>query len=116
MKLLDKLLRREAPEKPEVSGITIFLLQRTLERFTSERLCLAMQRGWRKPYDEVNFYGMSTFDGDGGLLKMDAMFFTMQNFNRRVRCFLFGRAGGTCLGRAQCLHIIRLSMPGRDPS
>ncbi len=75
---------------PKVSGISILFLQKRLERFTSEQLSLAMQRGWRKPYHPTNFYGMSTFDGEGGLLKYNAMFFPFQHFERRVDAASFG--------------------------
>jgi hypothetical protein len=75
---------------PRVSGISILFLQERLERFTDEQLSLAMQRGWRKAYDPTNFYGMSTFDGEGGLLKYNAMFFTLQHFERRVDAASFG--------------------------
>jgi hypothetical protein len=84
---LKNLFRKSTPE---VSGISIFFLQKKLERFTDDRLSLAMQRGWRKEYDSTNFYGMSTFDGEGGLLKYNAMFFPLQHFDRRVDTSYFG--------------------------
>ena len=84
---LKKHFRKAAPE---VSGISVFFLQKRLERFTSDQLSLAMQRGRHKPYDATNFYGMSTFDGEGGLLKYNAMFFTFQHFDRRVDTASFG--------------------------
>jgi hypothetical protein len=83
------LFRKSVP-KPEVSGITIFFLQKRLERFTDEQLSGAMQRGWRKKYDETNFYGMSTFGGQGALLKFNAMFFPFQHFERRADSSLLG--------------------------
>ena len=70
--------------KEAVSGITIFILQKKLQRFTNEELSHAMQRAWGRTYDATRFYGMSTFDGEGGLLKMNDMFFTMQHFDRKV--------------------------------
>jgi len=85
--MLKNLMRKP---KPEVSGITIFFLQKKLERFSDEQLSMAMQRAWRKPYDSTNFYGMSTFDGEGGLLKYNAMFFTFQHFDRRIDASYFG--------------------------
>jgi hypothetical protein len=74
----------------ELSGITILILQRRVERFTDEQLMLAMQRAWGRKRDETNFYGMSTFDGEGGLLKMDAMFFPMQHFTHRIDTSVLG--------------------------
>jgi hypothetical protein len=66
-----------------------------LERFSSEQLSLAMQRGWRKPYDPTRFFGMSIDDGEGGLLKFNlsngaAIFFPLQHFDRRVDAALLG--------------------------
>jgi len=84
MKKLMNLFRRTTEAKEPVGGITLYFLQEKLQRFTDQELSLAMQRGWRRKYDETNFYGLSTFDGEGGLLKMDAMIFTMQHFDRRV--------------------------------
>ncbi|WP_433974113.1 hypothetical protein [Tunturiibacter lichenicola] len=77
---------------PEVSGISVLFLQKKLERFSDEQLSLAMQRGWGKKYDSTNFYGMSTFDGEGGLLKYNAMFFPFQHFERRVDAGEFGES------------------------
>jgi hypothetical protein len=75
---------------PEASGISIFFLQKKLQRFSGDQLSVAMQRGWRKKYDSTNFYGMSIFDGEGGLLKYNAMFFPFQHFDRRVDATDFG--------------------------
>jgi hypothetical protein len=87
LKSLTSIFRKKPPE---VSGITIYFLQRRMERFSDEQLSLAMQRGWRKPYDEQTFYGMSTFDGEGGLLKFNAMFFPLQHFERRLDSSVLG--------------------------
>jgi hypothetical protein len=84
MAMLDSLKNLFRKPESKVGGITIFFLQKKLERFSDEQLSLAMQRGWRREYDEQNFYGMSTFDGEGGLLKFNAMFFPLQHFDRRV--------------------------------
>ena len=68
----------------EVSGISVLFLQRKLQSFSDEELTKAMERAWGKEHDKTSFYGMSTFDGEGGLLKMNDMFFTMQHIDRRV--------------------------------
>lgn len=83
-----QLLTRSS-KKPDVSGITIFFLQSRPQTFSDEELSLAMQRAWGRKYDETNFYGVSTFDGEGGLLKLNDMFFTMQHFERRVDASFF---------------------------
>jgi hypothetical protein len=85
---LRDLVRRKKLEP--VTGITILFLQKRPESFTDEQLSLAMERAWGRKHDVTNFYGVSTFDGEGGLLKMDAMFFPMQHFQRRVDAALLG--------------------------
>ena len=70
--------------KPEPTGISILLLQKRLNRFSTEELNLAMQRGWRRAYAPQKFFACSIFDGDGAVLKVGAFFVTMQHFDRRL--------------------------------
>jgi hypothetical protein len=65
-------------------GVSILLLQKRLNRFSNEELNSAMQRGWRRPYDEQKFFACSIFDGDGALLKVGTFYVTMQHFDRRL--------------------------------
>ena len=71
-------------KKPAVSGICILLLQRPLERFTTERLNTAMQRGWRRQHDPQKFYALSIFDGEGATVKFEDLFFGILHVDRRL--------------------------------
>jgi hypothetical protein len=68
--------------KPKVSGISILLLQRPLERFTTQRLNTAMQRGWRRQYDPQKFYALSILDGEGATVKFEDAFLTILHVDR----------------------------------
>jgi hypothetical protein len=70
-------------KKPVASGLTIMLLQHRLERFSTERLQVAMERGWRRQHDPVSFFATS-LDGEGAILKLGKMFITMLYSDRRV--------------------------------
>ena len=69
-------------KKPPVSGISIFLLQKRLERYSTERLNEAMQRVWRKEYDPEKFFALSIFDGEGATVKALGAFFGIRHFDR----------------------------------
>jgi hypothetical protein len=71
------------PPASNVSGVTILLLQKRLESFSTEQLTLAMKRGWRREHDPVTFFATS-LDGEGAVIKFNAMFITMQHFDRRI--------------------------------
>jgi hypothetical protein len=73
-----------AKKKPPVSGISILLLQRHLERFSTDRLNLSMQRAWRQQYDAQKFFALSIFDGDGAVLKVRDVFYGIRHFERRL--------------------------------
>jgi hypothetical protein len=70
--------------RPEPTGISILLLQKRLNRFSTEELNLAMQRGWRRDHDPQKFFASSIFDGDGAVLKVGTFFVTMRHFDRRL--------------------------------
>jgi hypothetical protein len=65
------------------TGITIILLQRRMEAFSTERLQLAMERGWRRKHDPVSFFA-TNLDDEGAVLKLGKMFVTMVFSDRRV--------------------------------
>ena len=71
------------PPASNVSGVTILLLQKRLERFSTEQLMLAMKRGWRREHDPVTFFATS-LDGEGAVIKFNAMFITRQHCDRRI--------------------------------
>jgi hypothetical protein len=85
---LKRTLRK--PPKTDVSGVTIIFLQKRLERFTTEQLLLAMRRGWRREHDPTTFFATSLGDGEGAVIKFNAMFITMQHFDHRLDSSVFG--------------------------
>jgi hypothetical protein len=70
-------------QSPAVSGVTIVLLQRRIERFSTERLQTSMEHGWRREHDPVSFFA-TNLDGEGAVLKLGQMFITMLFSDRRV--------------------------------
>lgn len=79
--MLERLFKKKAPEP---TGVSILLLQKSLTRFTDEKLNHAMQSGWRRTYDDQKFFACSIFDGDGAVLKVGTFYVTMQHFDRRL--------------------------------
>jgi hypothetical protein len=71
------------PPASNVSGVTILLLQKRLERLSTEQLTLAMKRGWRREHYPVTFFATS-LDGEGAVIKFNAMFITMEHCDRRI--------------------------------
>ena len=88
MSVLDSL-KRMMRAKTNISGVSILLLQKRFERFSTERLLLAMRRGWRQEYDPVQFFA-TDLEGEGAVLKVKSMFVTMQHFDRRADSQIFG--------------------------
>ena len=68
---------------PAASGITIILLQRRMESFSTERLQAAMESGWRRKHDPVSFFATNLND-EGAVVKLGKMFITMLFSDRRV--------------------------------
>ena len=66
-----------------MSGVTIMLLQRRIERFSTERLQTSMERGWRREHDPASFIA-TNLDGEGAVLKLGQMFITILFSDRRV--------------------------------
>jgi hypothetical protein len=81
MSVLSRLFTKT---KPKPSGVSILLLQKRLNRFSTEQLNSAMQRGWRRNHDANTFFASSIFDGDGAVLKVGTFYVTMQHFDRRL--------------------------------
>jgi hypothetical protein len=68
---------------PVATGITIILLQRRMESFSTERLQAAMESGWRTKHHSVSFFATNLHD-EGAVLKLGKMFITMLFSDRRV--------------------------------
>jgi hypothetical protein len=83
MKLWKHLFHRQRPE-PSATGIRILIMQKRLDRFSTERLNAAMQRGWHRAHDTQAFFAKSIFDGDGAVLKVGKSYVTMQHFDRKL--------------------------------
>jgi hypothetical protein len=77
------MLHRLLKKKPIVSGISILLLQREIDRFSTDTLNAAMQRAWRKPYDPHTFYATS-LDGEGAVIKAVGAYFSLLHFDHRL--------------------------------
>jgi hypothetical protein len=60
---------------PAATGITIILLQRRMESFSTERLQAAMESGWRRKHHPVSFFATNLDDDEIGLkiLELRAM-------------------------------------------
>lgn len=79
---LKRILRK--PSANDFSGVSILLLQKNIERFTTEQLSLAMKHGWRRELAPVTFFATSLGDGEGAVIKFNGMFITMQHFDHRI--------------------------------
>jgi len=75
--------RKQADETPKASGITVFLLQDRLERFTNEQLTRAMQAAWHRPYDPVTFFS-KTLGDEGAVIKMNATYYPIIHRDDRL--------------------------------
>jgi hypothetical protein len=87
-KSLERVLRKQSSS--DVSGVTIIFLEKRLEKFTTEQLSLAMKRGWRREHNSVTFFATSLGDGEGAVIKFDAMFITMQHVDHRLDSSVLG--------------------------
>ena len=74
----------------EVGGVSIVLLQKRYESFTTKRLTQAMMDGWRRNPDPVTFFATSVADGEGAVLKLNGMFITMLFFDHRLDASALG--------------------------
>jgi hypothetical protein len=75
--------KREQNDPTAATGITIILLQRRMEYFSTERLQAAMESGWRRKHHPVLFFA-TNLDNEGAVLKLGKMFITMLFWDRRV--------------------------------
>ncbi|SNT21805.1 hypothetical protein SAMN05421770_105222 [Granulicella rosea] len=69
-----------APPRP---GLTLCLLQRRLERYTTERLNAAMQAAWGRAYDRTTFFGMN-LDDENGLIKFNELYIPIYYHEHRL--------------------------------
>jgi hypothetical protein len=61
-----------------------------VERFTTEKLSLAMKSAWRRDHDPVTFFATALGDGEGAVVKFNGMFITVQHFDHRLEASLLG--------------------------
>ncbi|HEY3927119.1 MAG TPA: hypothetical protein VGL89_01980 [Candidatus Koribacter sp.] len=57
-----------AKQRRRTSGVSIYLLQRHLERFTDAQLDAAMQAAWHKEYDPQEFFSVSIPQEHGAII------------------------------------------------
>jgi hypothetical protein len=74
---------RKKEEEPALPGLNVCILQRKLERYSSDRINAAMQAAWHRPYDSSSFFGMS-LDDEHGLIKAMGMFIPVYYRDRRL--------------------------------
>ncbi|MEO6964515.1 MAG: hypothetical protein ABI076_01290 [Acidobacteriaceae bacterium] len=67
----------------DTSGVSVLLLQRKLERFSTERLQRAMELGWRREHNAQTFFAKNLSD-EGAVIKLGQMFITMLYCDRRL--------------------------------
>jgi hypothetical protein len=79
-----KALLSRFKKPPVVTGVEVAVLQRTLERYSTERLNEAMQRALGREHDPKSFFALSIFDGDGAMIKIDRLSVGIQHFDRRM--------------------------------
>jgi hypothetical protein len=109
-----KRILRKSPEN-DVSGVTIILLEKRLERFTTEQLSLAMERGWRREHNPVTFFATSLGDGEGAVIKFNAMFITMQHFDHRLESSALGDQNLPVWAAHGAYSTITYACPGGIP-
>jgi len=83
MGLLGTLKRFFEKRPPAATGITIILLQRRIEAFSTGRLQVTMERGWRRKHDPVSFFA-TNLNNEAAVLKLGKMFVTALSSDRRV--------------------------------
>jgi hypothetical protein len=64
-------------------GLNVCILQRKLERFSSNRLNSAIQAAWHHPHNASSFFGMN-LDDEHGLIKAMGMFIPVYYWDRRL--------------------------------
>ena len=57
-----------AKAKRRSNGVSLFVLQRRLERFTDVRIDRAMQSAWKKDYDPAQFFSVAIPHNDGAII------------------------------------------------
>src|ERR1700688_4533783 len=102
-------------EASDVSGVSIIFLQKRLERFTTERLSLAMKNGWRRDHDPVTFFATTVGDGEGAIVKFNGMFITVQHFDHRLGVALLGDQEFPRWAVHQAYSSVTYACPGGIP-
>ncbi len=100
----------------EVSGVSIVLLQKHFESFTTEQLTNAMKKGWRRDPDPVTFFASSVGDGEGAVIKLNGMFITMQFFDHRLDTSALGEQELPQWATHQAYASITYACPGGIPA
>jgi hypothetical protein len=64
-------------------GLNVCLLQKKLQRYSTEQLNAAMQTAWNRPYESLTFFGMS-LDNEHGLIKFNDFYIPIFFQDRRL--------------------------------
>ena len=76
--------------QPELAGVAVAILQKHLERYSTERLNAALSNALKRQYDPKTFFALSIWDGEGGVIKIDRLIIGVLHYDRRI--------DGECLG------------------
>jgi hypothetical protein len=114
MAALKRLLSR-FKRKPEVSGVSVAILQKRLERYSDDRLNVAMSRALGRKHDERTFFALSIFDGDGAVIKIDRLIIGIQHFDRRIYGAYLGNNELPAWAEHSAHSVIEFRVPGRPP-
>ncbi len=114
-----KLFSRNAtppePAQSEVNGVSVVLLQKRFEGFTTDRLTQAMKNGWRRDPDPITFFATSLDNDEGAVLKLGAMFITMQFFDHWLDASALGEQELPQWALHQAHSSITYACPGGIP-
>ena len=85
MNLLSRHVSRIRPKQELLAtpGLNVCLLQRKLQRYSTEQLNTAMQAAWHRPHDPDKFFGTS-LDNEHGLIKFSDFYIPIYFQDRRL--------------------------------
>jgi hypothetical protein len=110
-----KRLLSRFKRKPEVSGVSVAILQKRLERYSDDRLNVAMSRALGRKHDERTFFALSIFDGDGAVIKIDRLIIGIQHFDRRIDGAYLGNNELPAWAEHSAHSVIEFKCPGGLP-
>jgi hypothetical protein len=114
MGTLKRLLSRFR-RQPELAGVTMAVLQKRLERYSTERLNEVMSRALKRKHDPKAFWALSIFDGDGAMIKIDRLSIGIQHFDRRIDSKCLGEGELPTWAAHNAHSVVEYKCPGGLP-